>query len=384
MPAKPRNTSFKDSVVAYLTLKAHFSIADNHPKDTNCAQLGKLMLVQQQNHSGDHGAPMFVGEYYEACKLFCRENDAEMKQNNISVDSLLKSQASTYWNGENLWSKASTIKRQLLNEIHTVFCQEVNKQWASQPSGTSLEDLMLELRKKLFAKKAKELKDSGVDRAEKRVQELLISLEQEQEKAGLLSETYLSRKKIVDEAETSLQKVKDEAMPEFDPDWYPTLWRAYRAFGPSESQPHGHGGFLSPHAGAYLSNGPLPADVGLASPENGSRAEPRKRARPPLSPSPTSSSSVQDGKSSSGRAAVEDSTHQDRILVALEKTIQLAEIQMRSQSTDNAIRSIREMLDTFGDEMSEEERQSHRARLRALYSEKIAGAGGAGGAGAPH
>jgi len=50
---------------------------------------------------------------------------------------------------------------------------------------------------------------------------------------------------------------------------------------------------------------------------------------------------------------------------------------------DDAIRTIREMLDTFGDEMSREEMQSHRARLRALYSEKLAGAGGAGGAGGP-
>ena len=41
------------------------------------------------------------------------------------------------------------------------------------------------------------------------------------------------------------------------------------------------------------------------------------------------------------------------------------------------------MLDTFGDEMSPEEMQSHRARLRALYSEKLAGARGAGGAGGP-
>ena len=34
---------------------------------------------------------------------------------------------------------------------------------------------------------------------------------------------------------------------------------------------------------------------------------------------------------------------------------------------DDAIRTIREMLDTFGDEMSREEMLSHRARLRALY-----------------
>ena len=126
--------------MAYLTLKAHFAGADNYPRDPNYAQLGKLMLVQQQNPSVEHGAPTFVGEYYEACKVYARENKDEMNQNNISLDkdemnqnnisldNLLKSQPSTYWTGVNLGNKASTVKRQLLNEIHTVFCQEVNKQ----------------------------------------------------------------------------------------------------------------------------------------------------------------------------------------------------------------------------------------------------------------
>ena len=165
-PPKPRNAPLKDSVVAYLTLKAHFAIADNYPKDTNCTHLGKLMLVQQQNPSGEHGAPTFVGQYYDACKLFADENEDKMKQNSVCLDSLLRSQQSSYWTGENLWSKALAIKRSLLNEIHTVFCQEVNRQWPMLPSGTTLEDLMLEVRKKLFAKKAKELKDAGIDRAE--------------------------------------------------------------------------------------------------------------------------------------------------------------------------------------------------------------------------
>ena len=235
-PPKPRNTPFKDSVMAYLTLKAHFAIADNYPKDTNCTHLGKLMLVQQQNPSGEHGAPTFVGQYYDACKLFADENEDKMKQYNVSLDSLLKSQHSSYWTGENLWSKALSIKRQLLNEIHTVFCQEVNRQWPMLPSGTTLEDLMLELRKKLFAKKAKELKDAGIDRAETKVHQYSLSLEDEKEKGCILSDTYLATKKLFDEAESSLQKAKDEALPEFDQDWYPTLWRSYRAFGPSEDQ----------------------------------------------------------------------------------------------------------------------------------------------------
>ena len=83
--------------MAYLTLKAHFAIADNYPKDTNCTHLGKLMLVQQQNPSGEHGAPTFVGQYYDACKLFADENEDKMKQYNVSLDSLLKSQHSSYW-----------------------------------------------------------------------------------------------------------------------------------------------------------------------------------------------------------------------------------------------------------------------------------------------
>ena len=118
--------------------QAHFAIADNYPKDTNCTQLGKLMLVQQQNPSGEHGAPTFVGQYYDACKLFADENEDKMKQNNVCLDSLLRSQQSSYWTGENLWSKALSIKRSLLNEIHTVFCQEVNRQWPMLPFGTTV------------------------------------------------------------------------------------------------------------------------------------------------------------------------------------------------------------------------------------------------------
>jgi hypothetical protein len=45
MPSsKPRNAVYKDSVVAYLALKAHFAIADDHPREENMTELGKLML----------------------------------------------------------------------------------------------------------------------------------------------------------------------------------------------------------------------------------------------------------------------------------------------------------------------------------------------------
>ena len=122
------------------------------------------------------------------------------------------------------------------------------------------------------------MKDAGIERAETNFHKHSLALEEELAKGGLLSPTELSVKKLFDEATASLQKAKDEALPEFDPDWYPTLWRSYMAFGPSEQQPHGHGGFHSPHTGAYLSNGPLPPAIGLLSPpQNGSRAEARKK-----------------------------------------------------------------------------------------------------------
>ena len=61
MPAlKPRNAVYKDSVVAYLALKAQIAIADDHPSDTNVHQLGKLMLLH------DPQASVWKGEYYDA------------------------------------------------------------------------------------------------------------------------------------------------------------------------------------------------------------------------------------------------------------------------------------------------------------------------------
>jgi hypothetical protein len=43
-PTKPRNTTFKDAVVAQMSLKAHFAIADNHPTDKSTPELAKLMF----------------------------------------------------------------------------------------------------------------------------------------------------------------------------------------------------------------------------------------------------------------------------------------------------------------------------------------------------
>ena len=38
-PSKPRNSTFKDAVVAQMSLKAHFAIADNHPTDMSTPEL---------------------------------------------------------------------------------------------------------------------------------------------------------------------------------------------------------------------------------------------------------------------------------------------------------------------------------------------------------
>ena len=123
--------------------------------------LGKKMLLQIQNSTG---IPYFTGEYYEACKRFAEENHVELKQNDTTLDSLLRSQASSYWSGEKLWRRAQEIKRELLNEFHSLFCQEVNKQWPVIPSGKTMEDLMQELRKKLFSRKTQELKDTKINK----------------------------------------------------------------------------------------------------------------------------------------------------------------------------------------------------------------------------
>jgi hypothetical protein len=54
-PSKPRNASYKDTVVAELVLKAYFSISDTYPKDTSSQELAKLML--HHNPRGNDGNP---------------------------------------------------------------------------------------------------------------------------------------------------------------------------------------------------------------------------------------------------------------------------------------------------------------------------------------
>ena len=69
MPSsKPRNAVCKDTVVAYLALKAHFAIADSHPKEENMTELGKLMLLHVP-HPISPEIESWKGKYYYASKL---------------------------------------------------------------------------------------------------------------------------------------------------------------------------------------------------------------------------------------------------------------------------------------------------------------------------
>ncbi len=93
-----------------------------------------------------------------------------MKQNSCSLDQLLKGQSS-YFNGDNLWKRALECKRILLNEIHTVFCQEVCPRWPTLPIKAMLDesgDLMndeekSDLRKQLLILRKKSLSMAASD-----------------------------------------------------------------------------------------------------------------------------------------------------------------------------------------------------------------------------
>ena len=61
--------------VVYLALKAQFSIADNHPKEENMSELGKMMLLHVPNSETE---PL-KGEYYSACKLFVEDYAAALE-----------------------------------------------------------------------------------------------------------------------------------------------------------------------------------------------------------------------------------------------------------------------------------------------------------------
>ena len=92
------------------------------------------------HHVANAGACAFQGEYFEACKWFAGTNESEMKLNNCTLDLLLKGSPTSYFDGVGLWRKAQECKRVMLNEIHSVFCQDVCPQWPSVPSETTTLD----------------------------------------------------------------------------------------------------------------------------------------------------------------------------------------------------------------------------------------------------
>ncbi len=203
-PSKPRNAVFNDAVVALCALKAHFAIADDHPTDKSGPDLYKLMLLHVPNAPRD--SPSWKGEYYAACQIFSRDNEPEMQRNNCTLESLLKSQS-----GESLWRKALEYKRVMLNEIHTIFCQEVCPQWPSVPSGTtSLDPLLFDLRKRLWQKKAQEIKEGKVLRADSRVQEMEKIKDAAALQYGLLSAEASATAVQFDGAAKDLVSVKAE------------------------------------------------------------------------------------------------------------------------------------------------------------------------------
>ena len=189
----------------------------------------------------------------------------------------------------------------------------------------------------------------------------------------MLSENTQVAQKALDTSLKDLQNAKTEELSDFDDAWYSTLWRSYRAFGPSEEQPHGHGGFLSPLNGTYLSSGPLPPEAGLASPlpgGSGGRAATRKRAQAFISLSPPNTPSSAGGEDSTTNVSMEE-----RMLSALEKSLGLGQAQVREKDIDKKIGYIKAMLSEFGNEMPEIEKSRLRRQLYALYSQAIVDTG---------
>eukprot|EP00291_Cryptomonas_curvata_P001546 CAMPEP_0172178108 /NCGR_PEP_ID=MMETSP1050-20130122/15834_1 /TAXON_ID=233186 /ORGANISM="Cryptomonas curvata, Strain CCAP979/52" /LENGTH=420 /DNA_ID=CAMNT_0012850753 /DNA_START=16 /DNA_END=1274 /DNA_ORIENTATION=+ len=416
-PPKPRNAVFKDSIVALLSLKAHFAITEKYPKEKRVLEVSKLMF---QHFPNAPGTPPWSGEYYDACENFAKTYEAEMKHNGCTVENLLKGNSGNQtgsFSGDSLWKKAQDSKRILLNEFHAVFCQEVCPQWPNLPSGTTtLDPLMLELRKLLWTKKANELKEIKVQRAETKVQEAKKANEAAELEDGLLAATTLMTAAQVNGAVKELEIAKAEDLPVFDPDWFPTLWRTYMNFGPSLDEPHGHGGFLSPQNGACMTGGPQPDGADHArTPCSGRKrvredtqtksgeapSIPDTQTKPGEAPSipdtqtksgvvPSTPSSSASGETRSAETrsaethsvetrsdACSDTT--DRLMAALEKSLELSQERMRRDearvkmaNVDHQIINIKAMLEESGDLMDEPERNDLRKQLLALRRTSLA------------
>jgi hypothetical protein len=166
--------------------------SDDHPSDQSLSKLSTLMF----HHVPNAGSGAFKGEYYDVCVRFAKSNESEMKLNTCTLDKLFRKSTTFDFNGESLWRKAQEVRRTMQNEIHPTFRQDVCPQWPTLPSGTTtLDPLMLELRKVLWNRKAQELKDGRQTRAETKLEEAQKVHNTVMETEGLLSAKTQDTKK---------------------------------------------------------------------------------------------------------------------------------------------------------------------------------------------
>jgi hypothetical protein len=145
-----------------------------------------------------------------------------MKHNNCNVDQLLKETSANYFTGLTLWRKAQDAKRLMLNDMHAVFCQEVCHQWPTVPSGTTtIDSLLLELRKNLWFKKCLELKDGRVHQANVNAQDAKKNHEAAVLQHGLIPAAAAETKLAMDSAFTKMESMKAEELSNFDVEWAP-------------------------------------------------------------------------------------------------------------------------------------------------------------------
>ncbi len=112
----------------------------------------------------------------------------------------------------------------MLHEKHTVFCQDVCPRWPTLPSGTTtLDPLMLELRKILWAKKAQELKDGKVKAKDGKVKDAIKQRDAAKNDQCNLSPTFQTAEDKLKSAVMELEAVKAEEVPVFETDCFPTL-----------------------------------------------------------------------------------------------------------------------------------------------------------------
>ena len=136
--------------------------------------------------------------------------------------------------------------------------------------------------------------------------------------------------------------------------------KAYIVFGPSDENPHGHGGFLSPRNGACLSAGPLSPEVSsdVKSP-GGGRADARKRAR---------DGEVGSSKDSASEFDMRMVAAMEASVAVMSRSVEQRDLKGRAKEMD----SIRNMLRECGECMTQEERFMYGRKLCKLYKQNIA------------